>query len=111
MTGTDPFVALAGTDVADPRANGFHGEIPAGSVALSLVKATGPAAGVAEGSGCRVVLDGELYNREQLADGRRNASDAEIVLNAYLRDGERVVERLRGEFALVISDGRKDLVL
>lgn len=110
MTGTDPFVALAGTDVADPRANGFHGEIPAGSVALSLVKTTGPAAGVAEGSGCRVVLDGMLYNGEQLAD-EHGLSDAEIVLRAYLREGENAVERLRGEFALVISDGRKDTVL
>jgi asparagine synthase (glutamine-hydrolysing) len=64
-------------------------------------------------SGIHVVYEGRLDNREDLgrALGRDRleaaASDAEIVRQAYLDWGERCVERLLGDFALVLWDPRQ----
>lgn len=69
-----------------------------------------------EGSGCGVVLDGALHNREELQhelghfmapDG---SNDAEIVLAGYLRWGEGFFNRLRGWFALMIWDSRREIL-
>jgi asparagine synthase (glutamine-hydrolysing) len=109
LTGRSAFVAFAGRGVtADPASNGFHGELAPEATALSLVKRPEASASVAEGSGCRVVLDGMLYNRKEL--GSEGSADAQVVLEAYLRWGEGLMPRLRGEFALVIADSRDDTV-
>src|SRR5262249_25580218 len=39
------------------------------------------------------------------------ASDAELVLQAYLRWGERLLEEIKGLFALIVWDGHKDVLL
>lgn len=64
------------------------------------------------------MVNGEIYNhnelRPQLADDHafRTASDAEVVLHGYEEWGDRVFERLRGMFAVVIADRvRERLVL
>lgn len=65
-----------------------------------------------------IVHNGEIYNyrelREELArEGHafRSHSDTEVILQAYLRDGERVFERLDGMFAIAIWDRRTGTLL
>ena len=60
-----------------------------------------------------IVYNGEIYNyrelrRELVEDGYRFASDCdtEVLLNLYLRDGEKMLERLNGIFAFAIYDER-----
>jgi asparagine synthase (glutamine-hydrolysing) len=66
-----------------------------------------------------VTLDGEVFNARDLrtelqARGRRfsTTSNAEVIVHGYEEWGDRVVERLRGAFALAIWDAaRARLVL
>jgi len=60
-----------------------------------------------------IAYNGELYNfrelRAELAhDGYRflSQSDTEVLLNLYLRDGTKMLERLNGIFAFAIWDTR-----
>jgi asparagine synthase (glutamine-hydrolysing) len=62
---------------------------------------------------CQAVFDGVLHNRAELArdagaDLPSDANDADVILRAYLRLGESVLDAMRGPFALVIWDGRRD---
>ncbi len=66
---------------------------------------------------CGLVADARLYNREALRHelGRIDwlgdaPSDAALLLAAYLRWGELMLPRLRGDFAFVVWDGRKQCV-
>ncbi len=61
-----------------------------------------------------IVFNGEIYNfrdeRRRLEErGHRftSQSDTEVILRAYLADGERCVARLRGMFAFAIYDRRE----
>ena len=65
-----------------------------------------------------LVFNGEIYNfktlRAQLvADGFqfRGTSDTEVLLNLYLRDGDRLFEELDGIYAFALYDGRSQEVL
>ena len=58
-----------------------------------------------------IVFNGEIFNFRELArelrrDGFRfrGASDTEVLLNLYLRDGESFLGKLNGMFALAIWD-------
>jgi asparagine synthase (glutamine-hydrolysing) len=68
------------------------------------------------GSGHCILFDGVLYDRgalrEQLA-GRLpvDPTDADLLAQAYDRWGEDLVGRLRGIFALIVTDDARDLVL
>jgi asparagine synthase (glutamine-hydrolysing) len=62
-----------------------------------------------------VVFNGEIYNHQELRAeltlaGARflGRSDTEVLLSAYDTWGERCVERLRGMFAFVIYDQRRN---
>jgi asparagine synthase (glutamine-hydrolysing) len=62
-----------------------------------------------------VVLDGLLYNREDLLAALRpdlpeGQSDAALVLAGYRRWGEGVLDRLDGDFAFAVWDGRRDVL-
>ena len=71
----------------------------------------------AEGSGCGVIFDGALYNRENLKDelgdfaAAAAGNDAEIILAGYRQWGEDLLNRLRGTFALVIWDSLREVFL
>ncbi|PKM16924.1 MAG: asparagine synthase (glutamine-hydrolyzing) [Gammaproteobacteria bacterium HGW-Gammaproteobacteria-2] len=65
-----------------------------------------------------VVFNGEIYNFRELraqleADGHafRSHGDAEVIVQAYLRDGERCFERFDGMFAIAIWDRRDHSLL
>ena len=81
---------------------------PAGAQPMSL-----------DGGRLVIVFNGEIYNfrrlrRELEAAGRRfrTASDTEVLLHLYDREGAAMVERLRGMFALAIWDeARRGLFL
>ena len=61
-----------------------------------------------------LVMDGRVDNREELGDelinkgfSPRSKTDAELVLQAYQCWGEKCPEKIIGDFALAIWDGRK----
>jgi asparagine synthase (glutamine-hydrolysing) len=63
-----------------------------------------------------ITFDGEIKNydnlRNQLADYRfSTASDAELVLHLYEKNGEKCVEQLNGVFAFVLWDASKKQIL
>ena len=65
-----------------------------------------------------IVYNGEIYNyrelREQLVtDGYRfhGRCDTEVLLNLYLRDDRKLLERLNGIFAFAIWDTRSRTLL
>lgn len=70
----------------------------------------------AEHAFCGVIFDGVLYNRAELRDRFVDSSapapnDAELVLQAYLYWGEDVLRQLKGIFALLIWDSKRDMLL
>jgi asparagine synthase (glutamine-hydrolysing) len=90
-----------------------------GHTRLALVDRGGGAQPIASEDGQVVaVVSGEIYEHARLraeleARGHRfrSASDSEIVVHAYEQDGDAFVERLRGEFAIVIWDARAGRLL
>ena len=71
---------------------------------------------VARRNECTVVFDGLLHTRRDWLNTFSDASgadlsDAELVLRAYLRWGNGLLERLKGLFALVVWDGRDESLL
>lgn len=65
-----------------------------------------------------IVFNGEIYNyrelrKELLEDGYGFSSktDTEVLLNLYLRDGEKMISRLNGIFAFAIYDSRDGSLL
>ena len=67
-------------------------------------------------SGCGLIFSGELYERGELAKsiGIRltdRMSAAELLLESYLVRGEAIVSQIKGVFALIIWDPRRDLLL
>jgi asparagine synthase (glutamine-hydrolysing) len=64
-----------------------------------------------------VLLDGALDNRAEIASDlaarlpRGPIGDAALVLHAYRLEGERVLARLRGTFAVLVHDAERDVLL
>lgn len=65
-----------------------------------------------------IVYNGEIYNYRELASELRrdgftfsNQSDTEVILNLYLRDGSKCLEKLNGIFAFALWDTRTQELL
>ena len=84
--------------IADDR--GAFGMV---SLAAGPKAATGPVTR----KGRTVLWDGEIYNFEELesALGEEAASDADLVLRLYEKEGPGFLGRLNGPFALAVCDG------
>ncbi|WP_246099098.1 asparagine synthase (glutamine-hydrolyzing) [Persicimonas caeni] len=66
----------------------------------------------------QVVFNGEIYNFHELRDQLggaghtfRSDSDTEVLLYGFLEWGEALIERLVGDFAFAIYDGREQALL
>lgn len=104
-----------------PDDGGLHADERAllGMRRLSIIDVEGghqPMYG-ADGRVC-IVFNGEIYNYRELRAGLErdghafaSRSDTEVILQGYLRDGERIFERLDGMFAIAIWDRRSDTLL
>jgi asparagine synthase (glutamine-hydrolysing) len=69
-------------------------------------------------AGVHVVFNGEIYNYRELRrqlqqDGvrLRTESDTEVILRLYLREGQRLLAKLRGMFAFAVWDERERRLL
>jgi asparagine synthase (glutamine-hydrolysing) len=65
-----------------------------------------------------IVYNGEIYNyrelrKELIEDGYgfQSECDTEVLLNLYLRDGDKMMDRLNGIFAFALYDSRSDSLL
>ena len=65
-----------------------------------------------------IVFNGEIYNyrelRSELIAGGyefKSHSDTEVLLNLYLRDGEKMLSLLKGIYAFAIWDSRDDSLM
>jgi asparagine synthetase B (glutamine-hydrolysing) len=60
-------------------------------------------------------FEGLLFDREELAASfnrrSRDCSDADLVLQAYEREGETALSRLRGSFVVAIVDGTRGVTI
>jgi asparagine synthase (glutamine-hydrolysing) len=70
----------------------------------------------AEEAYCGVIFDGLLYNCEELSDRFAGspepiANEAALILRAYLCWGEEVLHKIKGIFALIIWDRKRDVLL
>lgn len=81
-----------------------------GRFELELVT-DGGRAQLAESGSCRVVFAGLLQNQLELAATPGARTEAELVAEGYLRDGDRFLEKLRGVFAIVLTDSRSDVAI
>lgn len=109
------------TEAVPLELNGFECQAVAGDVRsrklylATAANSTPPMC--AEHAGRGVILDGQLFNRNDLQQelgaflAPAGSSDAEIILAAYLRWGEDLLMRLRGAFALLIWDTDRQSLL
>jgi asparagine synthase (glutamine-hydrolysing) len=86
-----------------------------GHVRLTIVDLATGAQPMKLDDGTVITFNGEIYNyielREELGSaGFKTNSDTEVILHAYRRWGEDCVQHLRGMFAFVIWDPRKNAV-
>ncbi len=85
-----------------------------GRSALELLEPSD--AQIAEVGTCRAVFGGVLDNGAELAAAvgfkpSVDRTEAELVLQAYLRSGKSILPKLRGAFGVVLLEGRTEVVL
>jgi len=91
------------------------GSIGLGHARLSIIDLAGGAQPLSNEDGSVwVVFNGEIFNylelrEELLRQGHRfrTASDTEVLVHLYEQHGDSFVERLNGQFALALWDGRQ----
>lgn len=78
-----------------------------GLIVTDQERISGPSASAGE---LQAVLDGRIYNREQLLPQAGHLTEAELVLALYSRQGSSFLSRAQGMFALALRDG-SDLIV
>lgn len=117
----DPAVLDRLADALAHRGPDGRGRHVAGTVALlqnrlSIIDLEGGRQPIFDAAGRAIVANGEIYNYRELRDlvaGIRfaTASDSEVPLHLYAREGETFAEHLRGMYALAIHDPVRDVVV
>lgn len=87
-------------------------------VRLSIIDLEGGAQPLSNADGSIVIAyNGEVYNYRELrkeleaaGHGFRSQSDTEVLVHAYERWGESMLERLNGQFAFALYDRRNELL-
>jgi asparagine synthase (glutamine-hydrolysing) len=90
-----------------------------GHLRLSIMDPEGGAQPISNEDGSTVIVgNGEIYDFESIrlrlmGDGHRfrTRSDTEVALHLFDADGTAFVDRLRGEFALLLWDDRNDRLI
>ena len=94
---------------------GDNGRVMMGHTRLSIIDLVGGHQPLASEDGMvQVVVNGELYDFERIRNELqkdhgskfKTSSDSEIALHLYLNYGISFINRLRGEFAILIWDKR-----
>ena len=82
---------------------------------LELVSTLDGAASVAEDESCTAIFAGGFFDRDELvrryAEGQSSLDDAELLLRIYRVYGDDVVAQIRGFFAVIIWDERRNVLL
>ncbi|MFC0097943.1 asparagine synthase (glutamine-hydrolyzing) [Micromonospora marina] len=96
----------------------LHGPVALAFARLSLVDLVGGGQPLTDdGDNVVLIANGEIYNHRELATTLpagtrlRTQSDCEVLIHLYLRDGLRFLDRVRGMFALVLWDRRRNQLL
>jgi asparagine synthase (glutamine-hydrolysing) len=66
---------------------------------------------VVESEGCVLVWDGRLDDRTALLAGRRQVTDAQLIIESYRRWGVECLRHLMGEFVFILWDAVQDQLL
>jgi asparagine synthase (glutamine-hydrolysing) len=125
LTGDDAQAALARMKAAlvprGPDGEGLHVDPPMylGHRRLAIIDVRGGKQPLySEDRKTAVVVNGEIYNFQPLRAALERAghrfvtrSDSEVVVHGYEEWGDRVLERIEGQFALAIWDGRRRRLL
>ena len=95
--------------VSPNNRNGF------GHVRLTIVDLDSGAQPMSLDDGTTIIFNGEIYNyielRKELGlDLFKTHSDTEVILHAYQKWGEECVQHLRGMFAFLIWDSKRDAI-
>jgi asparagine synthase (glutamine-hydrolysing) len=115
----DRMVAAIGHRGPDGRGRVCRPGIGLGHARLAIIDPEGGAQPMASADGTLLVtFNGEIFNyvelREELiARGHafRTASDTEVLLHLYEAEGDAFVERLNGQWAFALWDGRRRRLL
>jgi asparagine synthase (glutamine-hydrolysing) len=96
-----------------------NGQMALGHTRLSIIGLENGDQPIANTAGdVRIVVNGEFYGYREVRDALRargacfsTDSDSEIALHLYLERGVECVHQLRGEFAIVIADERRQRLI
>jgi asparagine synthase (glutamine-hydrolysing) len=115
--------ALASLDHRGPDGQGrwtsADGRVFLGHTRLSIIGLNNGEQPMANADGdVHLVVNGEFYGYRAIRDELRKQgsgfatdSDSEIALHLYLQRGMRAAEALRGEFAALIADERRNIMI
>ena len=103
-----------------PDGSGFHSDARVGlaHTRLSVIDVAGGAQPMADPSGRYIIVyNGEIFNfpalkaeLEAAGCAFRTRSDTEVLLHAYARWGEAMLDRLNGQFAFALYDRQEGFV-
>jgi asparagine synthase (glutamine-hydrolysing) len=111
--------AHRGPDCTHVRSHGLHTVLGHNRLAITDPRSTAAEQPmVACEERVSIVFNGEVFNHRELRtelEGRGHVfntrCDTEVLLHMYLEYGERMLERLDGQFAFVVSDNRTGTLL